>query len=256
MATAGNIVQRAFREGNLKPAGKSPTDTEQSEALQYLTSFIQNLFRTTIARRLMDWTTPNIQTAPRDARYPLYPRNQSINPDKYPYPPANVRLTTRLTGPQTIYLQQYPTDGALIQLVNVGPEFGTHPLTLDANGFLIEGQDTLVFDTDPSYNAPIMWMFRADKGSWERLVFPLTADAEMPFPEEFDDFFVASLNIRMAPTYGKQVHPVTAAIATEGAANIEARYFQDTPDANMLEPDLFTAESTWGLPYREDMPYG
>jgi len=246
MATAGQIVTRAFRENNLLGVAKAPTALQQAEALQLLSSMIDSMIGTEIARYLMVWPSPAITTAPVPARQPLLPMNLNMRASEFPYPPTNVRIMTKLVSDQTIYFQQFPGDGAQMALVNIGPGFDVYPLTLDGNGFLIEGQPQLVLDAENSYLAPIRWMFRADLGSWERWVLPLEDGTNMPFPSEFDDFFVAALAVRLSPNYKSELSDVTLGIARNGISNIHSRYFQDTPDANMEDPFVFNAWNSWG----------
>ena len=249
MTTAGEIVRRAFRENNLLGTDKSPTPTQEAEACRRLSAFVESMINTEVARYLHNWTMPNFTTSPVKARQPLYPRNIDIPSDKWPYPPANVRLIIKLESNRTVYFQQLPTDGAQMALVNLGPPFGTHSLRLDGNGYMIEGAPVLDLNSDPQYTgSPLRWMFRADLGSWERLTFPFEPTTEMPFPTEFDDFFTAALAVRISPLYGKETSAVTQAVAANGIEMIRARYYQDTPDANLSEPFVFNSFTSFGGP--------
>lgn len=246
MYTAEQIIDRAFRENNLLPVGKTPNASQRSEALRLLSTMINSMLGTEIGRRVIDWTTPNFTTAPTNARVPLYPANVNIQPDMFPYPPANARLLLRLTAPQTVYFQQFPGDGAMMELVNLGPHFGIHPLTINANGFKIEGADQIVFDTEVAYLAPVRWIFRAELGEWRRLDFPLVEASEIPFADEFEDFWAAALAIRLSPLYGKSVGEATVGVAETGVQNIRSRYFQNTPDNNLSDPYLFNSYTSFG----------
>jgi hypothetical protein len=246
MATAEQIINRSFRENNLLGLGKLPSDAQRAEALELYSAMLDSIIGTEVSRRLVNWASPNFTTAPTLARAPLYPGNLNTRPEAWPYPPANVRILTKLDAPQTIYFQQFPPDGALMGLVNVGPTFDVNSLTINGNGFKVEGQSQIVFDTETSYTQPIRWFFRADLGEWKRLTFPQTLTDEQPFAGEFDDFLVAALAIRLAPLYGKSINDVTVGIASTGMENIRSRYYQDTPDANMSEPFLFNSYTSFG----------
>lgn len=246
MTTAGEIVQRSFRENNLLPTGKSPTAAQLSEALVVLSTYIESLIGTEIARRVMNWPNPDFANAPVKARFPLYPGNENIPRDLWPYPPANTRLVVNLSASKQVWFQQMPPDGAQMALLNVGNDFSQNSLTLNGNGYLIEGQPQLVLDTEQAYTAPIRWMFRADLGNWIRLELPLAEASEMPFPVEFDDFFAAALCLRLSPRYGKEPSAVTVAVANNGVAMIGSRYYQDTPDANLPNPFVFNSYTSWG----------
>lgn len=247
MATAAYIAQRAFRENNLLPTGKSPTASQLSEAVAVLSTLIESTIGTEIARELMNWPSPNFKTAPVNARYPLYPQAQGIPRDQWNYPPPNTRLVTRLNANERVYFQQNPPDGAMMTLLNLGPTFDVYSLTLDGNGYLIEGGPELVLNTAQAYTGtPIRWMFRADLGSWIRIPLPLAEDTELPFPVEFDDFWTAALCIRLSPSYGKPVSDITAGVASNGIEMLRARYYQDTPDANLQNPFVFNSYTSWG----------
>lgn len=246
MTTAGTIVERALRENNLIPLGSTITAAQEAEGVARLQAVFYSMLGTQIAQRLIPWPTPNFTTAPRHARYPLGDWDENIAREIWPYPPANARLITRMARSDTLYFQQFPCDGAQMQLVNVGPGFGTYSLTLDANGMLIEGASSLVFNDDDQYTGAIRWMFRADRGEWIRVPGTFTATTELPFPPEFDDFWSAILAVRLAPAYGKEPNVITLGIVREGSELIASRYFQDTANVVLPDPWTFNGWTSYG----------
>jgi len=238
MATASDIITRCFRENNLKQAGVAPTDAEQAEALGYLNSYIASLYGYVIGELFGDWPVPILATAPINARWPLYPAPQHVPLASMPYPPQNSRVITRLTEAYTIYLPQNPSDGARMAVVNLGSSYDTFPLTINANGRGIDGAASITLDG--TFTSPTRWFYRADLGEW-RIMAPMTLTDPLPFPEDFDDFFVASLAARLAPVYGKTVHETTGAIARYGQIAIRDRYLQYVPTANFPDSARFNS---------------
>jgi hypothetical protein len=51
----------------------------------------------------------------------------------------------------------------------------------------------------------------------------------LPFPKDYDDFFVCGVMIRFAPRYGKVVAQETVAAATAALKRLKARYRQKAP---------------------------
>lgn len=95
-------------------------------------------------------------------------------------------------------------------------------LTLDGNGRYIDGAAQQQFET------PIpatQWIYRADLGSW------LTANDmglldQMPFPKEFDDFFIVAGMRRLAPRYNKIMSTESLQTALVTLQRLQARYRQ------------------------------
>ena len=240
MSTATEIVKAAYRENNIIPVGRDPTDAEVAEALPRLNNIVQSLFGRTLGIYLRDWQVPPTTTSPVDARYPNLPQNSKLPDDVWPYPPNNVRLIASQTEAETIYLTGVPQDGAQVTLVPGGANFATAPLTLDANGRLINGAASLVVD---SLTTPRKFMYRADLASWTEIV-TLEADTEMPFPAEFDDYFICALNIRMSPRYSVAADQLTAAVLGEQMTQIKTRYWQEQDSASSV-PNGFNARQSW-----------
>lgn len=242
MTTAVQIINRTFRENNLTALGKLPSDAQKAEALDYLNRLIKSTIGTDEGELLLDWNVPYVGT--NNARYPLYPVDPTQQASVYNGPPPNTRLLVRITSPLTVFFQNQPPDGARMALVNTGTDFTTSPLTLNANGRLIEGAQTLLINTNPA--APLTWLYRADLANWIALEFPLLEADELPFPDTFDDFWVALLAVRLAPGYGKEPNAITAGVATNGMKQFKARYAQEVPTANFPEAAVFNSYQSFG----------
>jgi hypothetical protein len=104
--------------------------------------------------------------------------------------PANSRIVWGGTTATTIYLPEYPQDGARLALASVG---ATATLTLNANGRLIEGATTKTISTSTTSGE---WFYRADLGQWIALA-PLELSSESPLPATFDRLLVTGTAIAL-----------------------------------------------------------
>lgn len=95
-------------------------------------------------------------------------------------------------------------------------------LTLDGNGRLIDGAPQQQYETPIPVN---QWVYRADLGNWLTATDLALLD-EMPFPKEFDDFFICAGSRRLAPRYNKISSAETLATAQLTLSRFQARYRQ------------------------------
>lgn len=227
MATALEIINDAYRENNLIAVGTPPTSAEIAEALPRLRNIVRSLFGKTLGIYLKDWAVPPRRTSPVDARYPMLPASTKLDDDVWPYPPQNVRLIASQDTPTTIYFPPTPNDGAQIAVAPAGADFVTNPLTLDANGrrFVTSGGTYVI---DAALTQPITFFYRADLAAWA-IIGPLALEDEPPLPEEFDDYFITALNIRLCPRYSKDPRNATVAVYGEQEQKILTRYWQVQP---------------------------
>lgn len=223
MTTAAEIVQRAYRQDNIIPIGRDPTDDEQAEALVRLNAFIATLFGHELGEKFSDWTVPPPQrNAPVAQRYPQAPAANDLPSDVWPYPPANSRLTCSITTLTTIYFPEKPEDGALMALVDIGM---SATLTINGNGRLIEGATTRAVLSTDADDGQLKWMYRADLGEWIAITVLEAAD-DVPFPLEFEDLLVCGTAIRIAPANKGAPKETTAACYNDGLVKLKARYRQ------------------------------
>lgn len=99
------------------------------------------------------------------------------------------------------------------------------PVSLDANGRTIEGTATITLDQNGMFRE---WFYRADLGDWVRLTEKADTD-EMPFPADFDNFFITLLAIRLNPRYGRAMDEQSATIYRSERRKFVARYLQSMP---------------------------
>ena len=161
----------------------------------------------------------------------------------WPFPPPNVRLLAAQTASVEIYLDPNPDDGAQLYLVSVGADFATNPYTIHANGHLIEDAATLVIDT--ALASPMFWFYRADTANWQR-VETLTIDDEMPFPAEFDDYFIIALNVRLSSRNAKDIKQGSVARFEQIEGLIKTRYRQTPRTTVSPSGTLFRTRQTLG----------
>lgn len=220
MTVVSKIISDAYRLTNLTALGTAPNLAQQNEGLDYLNRLVKSVYG-------------------YEAGEPLQPipigRNNIERPQGFPYfeglpdnnwvVPVNHQLMLNLTSPLTFYLHPMPQDGARLALSDLSGNLSTNPATLVGNGRKIEGQTSLVINTDNVY---IAWFYRADTGSWER-VTNLTISDNMPFPEEFDDMFIILLAARINPSYAQGLDEQSSLLLRRLRTQFRARYKQVTP---------------------------
>ena len=202
MTLVSEIVQQAYREGNLIPVGTAATSPEVAEGVTRLNSLIASFFGVGIGEHLADWMVPQPQrTASVAANYPQYPLASDLPATVYFYPPKNSRIVWNAT-PQTVYFPEAPNRGSRMGMVQVsGLTDSSVSLTLNGNGRLIDGAATATV-----LNAGInkQWFYRADTGTWLTLATLLSTDT-FPFPLALDDLWILLLAVRLAGRYGKSL---------------------------------------------------
>lgn len=213
---ASDVIKYAYREAALRPIGFTPTANETAEGLYRLNAFINSLFGFELGEDLADWSIPtSVRTASQDTSFinQGFPGNVSTfdqpgvpydaGGDIAQYPPINSRILCRITSATTLYLPQFPADGARMAFVDNGM---SATLTLDANGRKIASALTA---TLPAGTANTTWFYRSDLAEWQVLA-QLTSSDQTPLPTEFDDLFVTGLAIRL--TALDEVEPKTGTL--------------------------------------------
>lgn len=223
MTAALQIITDAFRESNIIPENATPNTQQVTDGLRRLQNLINSAAGFDVGSSLREW--PVGAGGYTDSM-------SGWSSAQWAYPQANVRLVTRLDSAQTIYMPFQPRDGARLAVVDSADNLGTYNLTLDGNGRTVENAATAVLATNGMSRS---WMYRADLGDWVRVANLADEDAEMPFPEEFDDYFTIKLAMRVNPRYGRSLAAESTARLQEMETAIKARYRQrrnihaDTP---------------------------
>ncbi len=149
------------------------------------------------------------------------PSSFSQNASTYTVRPQS-RLICNLVAASTFNLDPQPQDGQRLSVVDAASNFDTLNLTLNGNGRLIEGSPTLVID---DAGAQLQWVYRSDLGNWVP-VAPLDDADEMPFPSDFDDYFIIMLSQRLDPRYGETMKPESADRLASQKVQLATRYNQ------------------------------
>ncbi len=192
MATLRKIITDAYRESGIIQKGSLPDADQMQEGLDKLLMIIENVFGQEVGSLYQDINYGDdgiVNSYSVDSNREVFIDNSYARP--------SYRLLINSTSPKTIYLDPSPYDGARFAVIDVGQNFTTAPITIDADTRRIEDNKQVVLNTD---GAVVEWMYRADLAQWVR-VSPLTLDSETPFPSKFDDYFIIKLATRLYPRY-------------------------------------------------------
>lgn len=217
MTLVSSIINDAYRETNINPIGKTPSDAELTEGLRRLQTLVMSVYGNEAGEQLNPFPLGrNEINSPVD--YPWY-QNQ-IPGDMFI--PVDMRIMANLTGPGVINLHPRPDDGARMALIDVSHNLSTYPLTIYGNGRSIEGDDFQVYSTDGINQ---QWFYRDDLADWVK-VNNLALTDEMPFPAEFDDMFIILLAARINPRYGQSLDQASIDALKRSRTQFRARYSQ------------------------------
>ena len=244
MTLASSIIKRAYRKTNLIPLVGSPSANQTTEALEMLNSLL-------------------LSCVGNEAGDELGPINFGDNYGQYDesamcdtYVPSNSRLLLNLTAADSVDLDPYPYEGQRIAITDMGENLATHNFTISGNGHLIEGGTSVVLATNGMTR---QWMYRPEAG-WVRIAELVAAD-DMPFPIEFDMYFVIALAIQLNPQYGQSLSAEDSLIYKRAQSQLRSRYRNrkgdQLPDFGIVKPqDLWSHDSSffnrgyfWRRPY-------
>lgn len=235
MTTARDIVTQALREGGILALGETPEADSFAEGLTRLNTLIKGTFGYDLGENL---TVLNIGYQDLETPEALdVAVNSASGTD---YVPNNTLLHASLEEPSKVYLDPAPVDGSRIGVLDLRGNFATNSLEIHANGKKIDGADSVVLSTN---GFSMEWFYRADLGEWVRSL-PLAASDEMPFPLEFDDYFITALAFRLSRRYGQAVAPETLEVYRKSRSQLRARYAQKKERASeaglrQITPDWF-----------------
>lgn len=220
MTTVSQIIIDAYRKGNLVALGASPTDAQNTEALRYLNRIVKSAFGNEAGEKLTSLAIGS-ENYQRPAGYPWYTNTPD---DSYWFVPANVRVMFNLGETVTLYLDPNPDDGARFAAIDVSGTLSTYPAVVVGNGRTIESGTSITLNTN---NIDTEWFYRADTGNWVKYA-ALTLTDTFPFPEEFDDYFIIELALRLNPSYGTSIDDQSTSIHNRSKVQLRARYRQIT----------------------------
>jgi hypothetical protein len=208
MTLVSSIIDQALRETNIIPLGTSASSAQSAAALLHLNPLVLS----TVGREAGDELT-DINFG-GEARFDQSSYVESWVED-------DTRLILNLSAADTVKLDPRPYEGQRFAIVDVGNTLDTHNLTIDPNGRKIEGSpNDLVLSTE---GIDRQWMYRGDTGNWVRIASLATSD-EMPFPVEYDPYFIIMLAARINPSYGQALAPETVKMLARAKSSLNARY--------------------------------
>lgn len=240
MTLVSDIILDAYRESNLIAITATITDLEQAEGLRLLQRVVSGAYNSDAGEKFTDFPIgrDNIE---RPTGWPYY-ENQ---PTSQWYVPLNVRILLNIDSAQNIYLSPFPEDGSMFSFIDVANNLATNPVTIYGNGRLIEGETSVLKNTDGDTG---VYFYRADTGNWAKLS-PLALDDDFPFPVDFDDVFIIALAMRLNPRHDVSTAPESLAAYKKAMNNFQARYAQviSTPPelALLLTPGLRRYRGFW-----------
>lgn len=235
MTLVSEIISDAFRASNLIPVAGTPSTDEATEALRYLNRLVKSVFGHEVGDPLVAFPLGQNNIA-RPAGFPSW----DVDPGPDWFVPKDTRLILNLEAPLTVYLHPMPSGGTRFAVNDTAGNIATNTVTVYGNGRTIEGANSVTLSTN---GLDKEWFFREDLGNWVA-TSPLISTDTFPFPEEFDDFFVMMLALRINPSFGMQMDAQAQQFLTRGRAQLRARYKQNIS----VNPQ----EGTWRLTGNKD----
>ena len=217
MTQISDIITDAFRESNLIPLNATPTAPETTEGLNRLQAIIKSVLGNEVGYIMQDWKVTSASAITMPSGVALSSAQASA---WYVQPQA--RLQCSLSTSTSLSLDPYPNDGQRFSVVDVGGNFASNNLTLSGNGRKVNGSSNLVLSTNSAVRE---FMYRADLGDWVEIDTFTTSD-NLPFPEDFNDYFTTALAMRLNPRYGRPLPPEAAARYDQQRKQIIIRYNQ------------------------------
>lgn len=245
MTTVSQVITDAFRQSNILALGITPTALQQEEALRFLNRIVKSVFGNEAGDPLEPFPIGR-QHINRPSGYPWWDNV----PDNDWFVPKNTRLMMNVDAETNLYLHPDPDDGSRFAVIDVSQNLSTFPATVYGNGRTIEGAFDIPLATD---GLDQEWFYRADLGNW-MLLFPLIdLEETFPFPEEFDDYFITMLAIRLNPAYGASIDAQSQMVYARALRQFRARYTQHIPvrsELGLIRLSKMAADrDRWGTEY-------
>lgn len=213
-----DIITAGLRESNVVAPDQNLTPTETAEALARLQALVLSSVGSEVGYIMEDWNVASATSYTRPNGVPI-PTAQTAGFTIKP----NSRLIFNLSAVMTITLDPQPQDGQRFSVVDAANTFDTYNLTINPNGRKIEG--TVGNITLSTENTSKQWLYRSDIANWV-VLDPLTEATEMPFPSDFDDYFIIALAMRLNPRYGRTIDDQSKARFDQQQLQFVNRYTQ------------------------------
>lgn len=214
MTLASAIITAAYRETQIIAMVASPTSNEQNEALPLLNQIIMSAIGYEAGSELSDLSIGG-------------PYDQSSYCSTWI--PTDARLVLNLGGATTFKLDPHPYAGQRLAIADAAGNLATRNLILSGNGRTIEGATSLTLSTNGDTR---QWLYRGDTANWVKITSLVVTDI-LPFPIEFDSYFVTRLAMRLNPRNGVALTRETAAELQKVENKLRARYRKPRPRQDM-----------------------
>lgn len=217
MTQVSDIITDAFRESNLIALGTSPSPAEMTEGLARLQAVILSTLGNDVGYNMEDWTLVSATSIFTPSNLALTAAQASA----YTVKPQS-RLIANLASATTIDLDPMPQDGQRFSVIDASSNFATQNLSIDGNGRRIDGGTSMVLSTN---GVRTEFFYRSDLAEW-LVISDLDTTDDLPFPEDYDDYFITKLAMRINPRYGRPLPPEVQARYLEQQQQIIDRYTQ------------------------------
>ncbi len=218
MTLVSSIILDAYRECNMLALGSDPNEKQTTEALRLYNQILSGIYGGEAGELITDWPLGNFDRDPNGY--------QISNVDHcLMHPTINRRLVAVNEAAMTVWLTPRPQDGAMMGIADPFGRLESVPVTLEGNGRTIEGQASIVLDTNGQFDE---WFYRADLGDWVKISNVLATD-ENPFPAKYDTMWQILLAMRLSPRYGRSLAAETVAALKQNKQEFVNRYLQSMP---------------------------
>lgn len=218
MTQVSEIIRQALRETNVVSISQDSNPAETTEGLARLQSLVLSTLGNEIGYIMEDWDLKSSTDITKPSAVPLTPSQAAA----YTVTP-NSRLVVGLTASMSITLDPFPQDGQRFSVVDATNSLDSFALTINPNGRKLDGGVAPLVLSEEGFSK--QWLYRADLADW-RPIDPLELTDDMPFPPDFDDYFIIMLAMRLNPRYGRELGAESQARLEQQRAQFISRYTQ------------------------------
>lgn len=217
MTLVSTIIRDAYRQSNLIGINAAVTDAQNDEGLRYLNRILKASYGNDASEALQQLPLGQ-ENISRPQGYPWYGNNPGGNW----FVPKQAQLMCNITEPVAVFLHPDPNDGSRFGVSDIAGNFSTNNLVVFGNGRNIEDAPSITLNTD---GVDRQWFYRQDTANWYKLTDLVLTDP-LPFPEEFDDYFITLTATRLNPSYGAVLDPQSQSAFQKAKREFSARYHQ------------------------------
>lgn len=225
MTTFSSIINRAYRESNILDINRPPSADQEAEALEMLRGILRRYQRVPVFTVwLGDFTNLKRQRGEIFRSFNRLVQTFAL--------PQDVYLNVNADQLYTVCLPCDPGDGARINVIDVNNSFSFNPLTLNANGNLINGASDEMLSTN---GQRVEYIYRRELAEWQTVVTNPVASSNIPYDQMFDDMFVIELAMRLNPRYSDTMNELSIMAYQTILTQFKGRYMSQSSSA---APDI------------------